>query len=173
MFVSCVDYAPKPRGYMRFEPPPPRYVPLPITSLPYSFSVSDRISIELPEDGQTGWLNLVYDEFQAKVYCSYLPVTKQKLPELEEENLKLIERVSAIVNASAYQNPDVNVYGVFFELGGHVASPMQFYLTDSVSRFFRGALYYDRMPNADSVNMITDYLRDDLVELITSFSWQD
>ena len=57
-------------------------------------------------------------------------------------------------------------------LDGESASPLQFMLTDSVSRFFRGALYYDCVPNADSLAPVTRYLKQDVVELIQSFNWK-
>jgi hypothetical protein len=45
-------------------------------------------------------------------------------------------------------------------------------LTDSVSRFFRGALLYDCAPNADSLAPVTRYLQADIMELIQSFRWK-
>lgn len=71
-----------------------------------------------------------------------------------------------------YSNPGERVYGSLFLLDGELASPVQFMLTDSVSNFFRGALYYDCVPNADSLAPLTDYLRQDIIELIQSFSWK-
>lgn len=173
VLASCTEYTPKPRGYMRLEPEASRYLKLPVDSLPYSFYVSDRVTVELPEDGQQGWINLAYDEFNAKIYCSYLPVTRHTLPEVIAENQKLIMKISTLKNASAYQSLTGDVSGILYELEGNVASPIQFYLTDSVSHFFRGALYYNSLPNADSIAPMTDYLRGDIVELISTFSWNN
>ena len=72
----------------------------------------------------------------------------------------------------AYSNPEASVYGSLFMLDGESASPLQFMLTDSVSHFFRGALYYDCIPNADSLAPVTRYLKQDIVELIQSFEWK-
>ena len=75
--------------------------------------------------------------------------------------------------AVRYGNSHVaSVYGSLFMLDGESASPLQFMLTDSVSRFFRGALYYDCIPNADSLAPVTRYLKQDIVELIQSFKWK-
>ena len=68
--------------------------------------------------------------------------------------------------------PEASVYGSLFMLDGESASPLQFMLTDSVSHFFRGALYYDCIPNADSLAPVTRYLKQDIVELIQSFEWK-
>ena len=78
----------------------------------------------------------------------------------------------AEVELQAYSNPEASVYGSLFMLDGESASPLQFMLTDSVSHFFRGALYYDCIPNADSLAPVTRYLKQDIVELIQSFEWK-
>ena len=76
------------------------------------------------------------------------------------------------ISGTAYSNPEASVYGSLFMLDGESASPLQFMLTDSVSHFFRGALYYDCIPNADSLAPVTRYLKQDIVELIQSFEWK-
>lgn len=172
---SSTDYMPKPRGYFRIEPPQARYQVLPLDSLPYSFHVSQLVTVELPEAGSPeGWINLSYPSLNVKVYCSYLPIIPTTLPTAENESRLLVSRQAKQANAvkeQAYSNPEERVYGSLFLLDGDSPSPVQFMLTDSVSRFFRGALYYDCVPNADSLAPVTDYLRRDIIELIQSFSW--
>lgn len=173
LFVSCAEYTPKPRGYFRIEPTQAYYIKLPVRDLPYSFSISDKIEVQLPEEEQEGWINLSYPEFKATIYCSYLPVAKGHLPELTRETFTFVERMGKPFKATAYENPEEKVYGLFFDVKGDVASPIQFYLTDSLTHFFRGALYYEMKPNSDSIAPMTDYLRKDLVELVQTFNWKD
>lgn len=178
--VSCSrstkEYTPKPRGYFRIELPQASYQVLPLDSLPYSFNVSQLATVELPEAGShEGWINLSYPLLKVKVYCSYLPVTPSKLQTMEDESRLLVSRQAKQTNAvkeQAYSNPGERVYGSLFLLDGESPSPVQFMLTDSVSHFFRGALYYDCVPNADSLAPVTDYLRKDIIELIQSFTWK-
>lgn len=177
--VSCThsaEYTPKPRGYFRIEPPLANYQVLPLNSLPYSFNVSQLATVELPEAGSPeGWINLSYPSLNVKVYCSYLPVTPATLQTMENESRMLVSRQTKQANAvkeQAYSNSEQRVYGSLFLLDGESPSPVQFMLTDSVSHFFRGALYYDCVPNADSLAPVTDYLRKDIVELIQSFNWK-
>ena len=174
--ISCTEYTPKPRGYFRIEPPQARYQPLPLDSLPYGFNVSQLVTVELPpQESPEGWINLSYPSLGVKVYCSYLPVTRKTLQTAEMESRSLVSRQAKQSNAvkeQAYSNPDEKVYGSLFLLDGESASPVQFMLTDSSSNFFRGALYYDCVPNADSLAPLTDYLRKDIIELIQSFSWK-
>lgn len=174
--ISCTEYSPKPRGYFRIEPPQAHYQLLPLDSLPYSFRVSQLVTVELPAVGDpVGWINLSYPSLGVKIYCSYLPVTRATLHTAEKESRLLVSRQAKQVNAvkeQAYSNPDERVYGSLFLLDGESPSPIQFMLTDSVSNFFRGALFYDCVPNADSLAPVTAYLRQDIIELIQSFNWK-
>lgn len=174
--ISCTEYTPKPRGYFRIEPPQAHYQALPLDSLPYTFNVSQLATIELPPVGSPeGWINLSYPSLGVKVYCSYLPITRTTLQTAVTESRSLVFRQAKqadVVKEQAYTNSDGQVYGSLFLLDRESPSPVQFMLTDSVSNFFRGALYYDCVPNADSLAPLTAYLREDIIELIQSFSWK-
>lgn len=67
---------------------------------------------------------------------------------------------------------DKKVYGTFFEIQGDVASPFQFYLTDSTSRFVSGVVYFNTRPNYDSLKPTLDYLKIDLLKMVNSFEWE-
>ena len=145
--ISCVEYTPKPRGYVRIEPSKAQYKPLDLSYLPFNFDVSQTAVIEVPDQkkGVTG-LNISYPELEAKLYCSYLPITPVSLVTVETESRSFVARLIKSENRiseKAYSNPAANVYGSLFLLDGESASPIQFLLTDSVSNFFRGALYFD------------------------------
>lgn len=174
--ISCTEYTPKPRGYFRIEMPAPAYQDLPDTRLPYTFRLSGWAEVELPPAGSPeGWINLSYPQWHVKFYCSYLTASPATFPQVEEECRALVARQARnperIVEIT-YADTAASVYGSLFLLDGESASPLQFMLTDSVSRFFRGALYYACIPNADSLAPVTDYLKRDAVELIQSFKWK-
>jgi gliding motility-associated lipoprotein GldD len=57
------------------------------------------------------------------------------------------------------------VYGTFFEIKGDVATPFQFYLTDSTKYFVSGVVYFNCTPNYDSLKPSIDYLKKDLMEI--------
>lgn len=173
LLSSCIDYTPKPRGFFRLEPPEATYIKLPIEEVPYVFNISDKAVLELPEEQKSGWINLSYEGHNAKIYCSYLLITPATYPVVLKETYELAERITGQIKLSAYENPERKVFGELIELGGHVASPLQFYLTDSTSHFFRGALYYNCTPDLDSVAPMTEYFRNDIVELIETFSWKN
>ena len=68
--------------------------------------------------------------------------------------------------------PEDRVFGTFFELKGDVATPFQFYLTDSTSRFVSGVVYFNSVPNYDSLKPSLDYLKLDLMRMVNSFKWK-
>jgi gliding motility-associated lipoprotein GldD len=68
-------------------------------------------------------------------------------------------------------HPENRVYGTFFELQGDVASPFQFYLTDSTSKFVSGVVYFNSRPNYDSLKPTLDYLKVDLLKMVNTFKW--
>ncbi len=172
---SCVDYTPKPKGYLRIEPAVPQYGLFTETGLPYGFELSHLATVQLPLTGQpAGEINIVYPSLKATIYCSYLPITAQSFAEADYESRTLLLRQvkQADISEKAYSNPEANVYASLFEIRGEAPSPIQFVVTDSVSHFFRGALYYDNYGTADSIAPVTSYLRNDIVELIQTFYWK-
>jgi len=53
-----------------------------------------------------------------------------------------------------------------------VATPYQFFLTDSTHHFFRGALYYDATPNQDSLAPVNAFLLEDIQHILNTFRWK-
>jgi gliding motility-associated lipoprotein GldD len=147
-----------------------------LDELPYSFNVSQMVTVELPPADTTGnWVNLSYPALNAKIYCSFHPMTPSDLAVLEKECRELVSRNArnaAAITERSYENPDLQVYGMLFRIEGETASPVQFLLTDSVTRFFRGALFYECKPNVDSLAPVTSYLDEQVIELIQTFRWQ-
>lgn len=177
MCASCVEYTPKPRGYVRIEPTAACYESLGLASLPFDFKVSQAVVVEVADQkGAVTGLNLSYPELGATLYCGYLPITPASFATVEKECRSLVVRQikpELRVAEKAYSNPAAGVYGSLFLLDGGSASPVQFLLTDSVSNFFRGALYFDCKPNADSLAPAIRYIREDIIELIQTFSWKE
>lgn len=177
LFAACsADYTPKPRGYFRIELPEARYQVVADSALPYVFEISIAAQSDtLSAPRQRGWLTLHYPEWRATLYCSYLEIHREEeLAEAFSDVRRLVGRQQSVeaIQEKAYQNPQERVYGALYFLAGDCVSPVQFALTDSMSHFFRGALYYDFTPKADSIAPVTDYLQNDIIHLIETFSWK-
>ncbi len=127
--ISCVEYTPKPRGYVRIEPSKAQYKPLDLSYLPFNFDVSQTAVIEVPDQkkGVTG-LNISYPELEAKLYCSYLPITPASLVTVETESRSFVARQIKSENSDIGRKriPTLpqNVYGSLFLLDGESASPI-------------------------------------------------
>lgn len=160
---------------MRLEPPTPHYLSFNLSDLPYRFNVSSLAEIELPpENTNENWINIAYPSLGGKVYCSYIPITPATLARIEEESRELVQRQAKrteVISEVAYTNPEEQVFGSLFLLDGESAAPIQFMLTDSNRRFFRGSLLYNIRPNADSLAPVTRYLQADIIEFMQSFRW--
>jgi len=68
--------------------------------------------------------------------------------------------------------PDKKVYGLLFEIDGPVASPIQFFLTDSTTHFLRGSLYFKDVVNRDSIQPVFEFVKEDLEVFFESFTWK-
>jgi gliding motility-associated lipoprotein GldD len=172
---SCTDYIPKPYGYFRIELKDHTYKKFP-DDANFSFSISTDAVIDTIKDPYPGeWFDINYPLLNAKIHCSYLPITSDKFNEAAEDSHKFVYRhapkADAITNLF-FSNPEQNVYSILYEVKGNVASPIQFILTDSTRNFFRGALYFDCV-NQDSLTPVISYLKEDINEIINSFSWKN
>jgi gliding motility-associated lipoprotein GldD len=75
------------------------------------------------------------------------------------------------IDDSLIRTPN-GISGIFFNVGGNAATAKQFFVTDSVRHFLRGALYFDSTPNADSLGIVNSFLQEDMVHLINTFRWK-
>jgi len=71
-----------------------------------------------------------------------------------------------------FDSEERNVHGILYDLKGNTASSVQFVLTDSTHHFFRGALYFNNVPNKDSIAPMSDYIRKDIIRIMESFKWK-
>lgn len=176
LLYSCGDTStPRPYGYFRVDLPPHQYMLFDSVSLPYLFdkSISATVKPET-EESENYWIDISYNILKANIYCSYKPVNSN-LFHLLEDSRKIVYKHSVRadgITETPFENPEKRVFGILYELSGNTASPVQFVLTDSMKHFFRGALYFDNVPNKDSIAPMAEYVRKDIVRLMESFEWK-
>ena len=86
--------------------------------------------------------------------------------------VKHIPKADAIYD-SLIIDRDRDVFGLVYQIEGtEVASPYQFFLTDSTTNFVRGALYFNVVPNNDSLEPVINFLEKDLDHFINTFRWK-
>ncbi len=59
------------------------------------------------------------------------------------------------------------------ELDGYVPSQFQFYTTDSVNHFFRGALYFNTKVQNDSLAPAIEFVKQDIMNLLNTLEWRE
>jgi gliding motility-associated lipoprotein GldD len=95
--------------------------------------------------------------------------------ELLEDSRKIVYKHSIRadgIGEKVFENEKKNVHGILYDLKGITASSVQFILTDSTRHFIRGALYFNNVPNKDSIAPMVDFIREDIVRLMESLEWK-
>lgn len=172
---GCSDYTPKPKGFYHITLPEATYAEQESFS-GFSFEVSDQVVTEnLRDSAQIEWFDLDYPSLNARIHCTYLPVTPENFSRMEEESRNFVYfhiRKAGAFREQTFENIPERVYGSLYEINGNVISPVQFVLTDSVSAIFRGALYFREIPDQDSIVPVLNYINQDIQLLIESFRWK-
>jgi len=180
-FFSCNStYTPKPKGYFKIDFPEKKYQVFNQPGYPYTFEyplyanvVKDSTFFgEATEN--PWWINITFPQFNGKIYVSYKEIGKYKLDKLTNDAFNLTNKNNSKANSIdelRIETPN-QIHGMFFNVGGDVATANQFFLTDSTKHFLRGALYFDAAPNADSLAIVNKFLLEDMKHLINTFKWK-
>ncbi len=182
LFSCNSDYTVgKKRGYFKIDFPEKKYQEFDQSGYPYSFEypvyssiVKDTTFFEAAPENPW-WINIDFPQFAARVYVSYKEVGKNKFDSLVNDAFKLSYKQhtykASAIEDSAMATPN-NVHGMYFTLAGNTATANQFFLTDSTRHFLRGALYFAATPNEDSIGIVNDFLKKDLLHLINTLKWK-
>lgn len=176
---SCNDsnnYLPKPRGYFRIDLPEKAY---------RRVDTIERYSFEYPEYAlitpdpyspeEKNWVNIEMPLFKGSIHLTHKPVNDNLSVYLEDVHTMVTKHLQKAngVRDSLIVNDENQVYGLFIEMDGKgVATPMQFYLTDSTKNFVRGALYFNFKPDNDSMQPVINFIRQDIDHMINTFEWK-
>lgn len=176
--LSCGDRnpQPKPRGYFRIDLPDKQYVTLDTLRF-YSFEYPTYATItpDFYSPDEKDWINVEFPAFKGTIHISYKEVDGNLSRYVEDAYRMIVKHIGKAtgIRDSVVVNKDKNVYGlVYFIDGEGVASPLQFYLTDSTNHFMRGSLYFNIYPNNDSLQPVIDFITDDVRHLINTFEWK-
>lgn len=172
----------KKRGYFRIEFPEKKYQAFDISGYPYAFEypvyatvVKDSTFFEdKPENPY--WINIDFPQFAGRVFISYKEIGRHRLDSLVNDAFTMSYKQhtykASEIKDSLMLTPN-NIEGIYFSLSGNTATANQFFLTDSVRHFLRGALYFDAAPNEDSLKVVNDFLKEDLKHLINTLRWKE
>jgi gliding motility-associated lipoprotein GldD len=176
--VGCKQpYSPKPRGYFRIVLPEKVYHPF-SSDCPYVFDVPTYAQMEPDRsaDAQPYWMDIHFPQFNARIHLSYMPISgRDNFNELVEDARTFAfnhtVRATAI-DQQRISRPEANVYGLKYEIKGNTASNIQFFVTDSIHHYLRGALYFHEKPRLDSIQPVLDFIKADIDTLVHSLRWK-
>ena len=195
------DYTPKPQAYLRIDMPEHSYwlvdslcthagdtlvygtdTMVTITgsckTFPFIFEANQCVEIkEKSAPKGEEWIDLVYPQWDGVVFLTYRSLrSPDSLRSQVDESMRLLEQhyqVTSGVEEQEYEDPEHKVYGtVYYLKGNKVASTCQFWVTDSVSNFLRGALFLNHTPNNDSLAPVISYIQADIEHLVETLRWR-
>ena len=183
IFISSCRQSPvpKPKGYFKIHLPQRGYQTYNNPDCPFTFQfptysniTKDTLYFDSKPENDC-WMNLNIPSLNGTIYISYKDMNgKEDLGKLIDDTHKLTFRHT--VKADFIDESDIDnhngVYGVLYDVGGDAASAVQFFLTDSTSHFIRGSLYFNTVPNADSLAPAVNFVKEDILEMIKTFRWK-
>ena len=179
---SCnSDYVQKPRGYFKIDLPEKSYRAFNEPGYPYSFEypvygqvIRDSLFFEeSPENPY--WINIDFPDFRGRIHISYKEIGRNKFDSLVNDAYTLSYKQHTYKASAIQPEPfttPLGIEGVYFTLKGNAATSHQFFATDTVKHFLRGALYFAVTPNEDSLGPVNKFLSQDLKHLINTLEWK-
>jgi gliding motility-associated lipoprotein GldD len=175
---SCnPDYSPKPRGYFKIDLPQKEYQ-LYNGDCPYTFEypVYAQVLPDTKEDAKPCWLDVSFPRFNGKIHLSYQPIISQDEFNMLVEDARTFAFKHTIkataIDEGIISYPERDIYGIYYSIDGNTASSIQFFLTDSIRNYIRGALYFDEKPQLDSIQPVLDFIKEDINVMIQTFKWK-
>jgi len=167
---------PKPKGYFRLATPPVEYQRWD-SILPFTFNYSKHATLNFQKkENNVYWIDIYYPALSAMFKMTYRPVKNNLHDLILDEDQKVMFHVDRMmtddIQYSTINDTKARVFGMIYELEGkNVATPFKFWLTDSTHFFVKGTLYFDFVPNNDSLAPIIDYLKRDALFMVESWQW--
>jgi gliding motility-associated lipoprotein GldD len=198
--IGCNStYTSKKQGYYKIDFPKRQYVKFDNPRFPFSFEYPvyariDQDSLYLFQKGKDPYsINIDFPSLNGKIYMTYKvigetsnyqvkntsgvyrdSIGKNIFQNLVDDCYKLTYKndIKAYSIQDSIMHTPNNITGIFFRLSGNVATAKQFFLSDSVHNFLRGALYFDATPNEDSLRPVNDFLQEDMKHIINTLQWK-
>ncbi|HUQ96031.1 MAG TPA: hypothetical protein VM010_00090 [Chitinophagaceae bacterium] len=182
LITACnSDYPYRPRGYFKIDLPQKSYVKFDKPGFPYTFEypayaqiIQDSLFFEQKPENPY-WINVDLPQFGGRIYLSYKEIGRNKYDSLVNDAFTLSYKQhtykASAIEPEPFTTP-LGSSGVYFNLKGNTATANQFFVTDSVRHFLRGALYFSATPNEDSLQPVNQFLRKDVEHLINTVQWR-
>ena len=166
---------PKPKSFLRVDLPDHSYQEY-SDDCNFKFEISDLAKVINKPNSPSSqcFKNIIYPKYNASIYCTYVALDSNLFSYTEYSRKLAYEHTIKAngIEETQYSNKEKNVYGTSFNIRGDVACNYLFYLTDSSSNYFAGSLYFENVPNYDSLQPVLEYIVEDVEHLINTFEWK-
>jgi len=181
-FTACnSDFVQKERGYFKIPLPQKKYQLFDKAGFPYTFEYPVYATI-IPDSTffdekaeNPYWINIFFPQFDGELHLSYKDIGRNKFDTLIKDAFTMAYKqhtsIASAIKPVKFVMPN-HVSGIYFTLKGNAATANQFFATDSVKHFLRGALYFNAPPNEDSLRPVNNFLREDMQHLIGTLRWR-
>jgi len=176
VLTACEEQPPipKPPAYLRSELPDHSYTSY-LDSCNYSFQLSELYSVEKAPGDENSDCHRRIDlgPMNGTIYFRYWDMNESLAYYINNANDEVDfhkTKASNIVDKTVLR-PNDRVFGTLFRLEGDVATPFQFYLTDSTDHFVYAEVLFNFAPNYDSLLPTLDYLQVDIEKMMETFQW--
>jgi gliding motility-associated lipoprotein GldD len=172
LFLGCKDdyVIPKPKAMLRLEYNTPVEKQLDLSKFSFNYNefsdpvIKNQSSIVLNYPSMNGSIFITYKDVDGDLNKLIRDAEK-----LSMEHMKKADNIEP----RTFVNEEGKVYGVYFEITGDAASQSQFYLTDSISHFVAGSVYFYSKPNYDSILPASTYLSRDMRGVMETLRWKE
>ena len=185
IMYSCKEegvYTPKPRMFPRVDFPEHAYDDFDIEACYFTFrkpkyaTIKKGIRFFEEEAKNPCWFDLEIEQLKTSIHFSYTRIEGENtLEKLVGDAFKIAEEHNAkadYIEEAIIENKN-GVKGLIFDLEGPVASPINFFLTDTTSHFVRASLYFNSVVDPDSTKVVLDFVSKDIDEILNTFDWKD
>jgi gliding motility-associated lipoprotein GldD len=168
---------PRPKGFPALDMPSHQYQGLE-KGHPFSFELSKQAVVKKDTFALAGphWMYIYYPRWDAFIQLTYKSVEgdRKRLDKMIRDSYVLASKHQMKANRieDAILTTRDGRKATVIELEGEVATPFQFFATDSTHHFLRGAVYLNTATKNDSLAPVIQYLKQDAIHLIQTLRWK-
>ena len=169
IFIGCQElHMPKQKAYLAHKFDIPNYKFRSNDCYGFSVNLISEIKFYSNCNATINYKSLKADLFISNIKINNnIKLIKADLDQKISDNSRNVFKI----NASEFNNYDNKVYGVYYSFIGNTPANIQFYITDSLSNFVTGSLYFKSKPNYDSLLPSISYVKNDIKKIFETFQW--
>tara|TARA_B100001248_G_C27378884_1_gene455853 strand:- start:813 stop:1391 length:579 start_codon:yes stop_codon:yes gene_type:complete len=174
---SCdeTNYLPREKGFLRLEFEKPTYQTFSSESSSLNFIYNDAYSsLEIVSGDK---IVLRYKDIKIDIVLSDIELENLSSFEESIRNFYMFlephRKKSNQISIKEFTSEDNKRFAKVFEMRGPIASPLQFYVTDSTNNFLFGSMNVTEKSDYDSIYPSIMYVKNDIFSIIESVNWEE